>query len=292
MTRIISIQSQVLFGHVGNSAAVPAMRIHGAEVTAVPTTLLSNHPHYPSMRGRLLEPELVADLLLGVEERGLVDEAAVLVTGYMGRPETGDVVAGFVERALRRNPKLLYVCDPVLGDDDLGGFTDPALLEVFRERLVPLAAVATPNGWEARLLAGVGEGAAGLELLAALRGAGFRDMVVTGGSASGERLRALVLDGVEASAVETARLPVRPAGTGDFFTGVLAAELAEGAALPAAAARAMAVTFAMLERTPLAPWAEMPVETALADVLAAAPALRPESIGGLSQISAEGRGLA
>ena len=70
---VISIQSQVVHGHVGNSAAAYAMQAEGVNVAAVPTTLLSNHPRYPTLRGRVLESELVADLLKGVEERDLVD---------------------------------------------------------------------------------------------------------------------------------------------------------------------------------------------------------------------------
>jgi len=82
--QVISIQSQVVHGHVGNSAAVYPLQAAGFEVAAVPTTLLSNHPHYPTMRGRVLEADLVADLLLGVEERQLPQQAAAILTGYMG----------------------------------------------------------------------------------------------------------------------------------------------------------------------------------------------------------------
>ena len=81
---VISIQSQVVYGHVGNSAAVYPMQAEGVTVAAVPTTLLSNHPQYPTMRGRVLDADLVTDLLLGVEERGLIEQAAVLITGYLG----------------------------------------------------------------------------------------------------------------------------------------------------------------------------------------------------------------
>ena len=73
---VISIQSQVAYGHVGNSAAVFPMQMHGIDVIAVPTTLLSNRPGYPTIRGRVLDAQLVADLLLGIEERGAVDTRA------------------------------------------------------------------------------------------------------------------------------------------------------------------------------------------------------------------------
>jgi len=102
---VISIQSQVAFGHVGNSAAVFPMQMHGIDVTAVPTTLLSNRPGYPSIRGRVLEPQLVADLLRGVEERGAVDTCETILSGYLGSPEIAAVVADFVARAKNPQPE-------------------------------------------------------------------------------------------------------------------------------------------------------------------------------------------
>src|SRR5215475_16060640 len=114
---VISIQSQVVFGHVGNSAAVFPMQMHGIDVVAVPTTLLSNRPGYPTIRGRVLDAQLVADLLLGIEERGALDTSAMILSGYLGSPEIAAVVADFVQRAKSRtkarNPALTYCCDPV-----------------------------------------------------------------------------------------------------------------------------------------------------------------------------------
>src|SRR5437879_13462302 len=98
---VISIQSQVVHGHVGNSAAVHAMQAEGVNVAAVPTTLLSNHPRYTTLRGRVLEAELVADLLKGVAERDLVDEASVLLTGFLGAPSKHTVMADFADQAMR-----------------------------------------------------------------------------------------------------------------------------------------------------------------------------------------------
>ncbi len=109
---VISIQSQVAFGHVGNSAAVFPMQMHGIDVTAVPTTLLSNRPGYPTIRGRVLDAQLVADLLRGIEERGAVETCDMILSGYLGSPEISAVVADFVARATARNPKLAYCCDP------------------------------------------------------------------------------------------------------------------------------------------------------------------------------------
>src|ERR1700739_2201095 len=105
---VISIQSQVAFGHVGNSAAVFPMQIHGIDVIAVPTTLLSNRPGYKTIRGRVLEAQLVADLLLGIEERGAVERANLILSGYLGSADIADVVADFVARAQARNPRLAF----------------------------------------------------------------------------------------------------------------------------------------------------------------------------------------
>src|SRR6202012_5449844 len=110
---VISIQSQVASGHVGNSAAVFPMQMHGIDVVAVPTTLLSNRPGYPTIRGRVLEAELVADLLLGIEERGGVYAASMILSGYLGSAGIAGVVADFVARAKSRNGALRYTLDPV-----------------------------------------------------------------------------------------------------------------------------------------------------------------------------------
>src|SRR5271156_5434364 len=92
---VISIQSQVAWGHVGNSAAVFPMQMHGIDVVAVPTTLLSNRPGYPTLRGRVLDAHLVGDLLLGIEERGAVDTCQIILSGYLGSADIAAVVADF-----------------------------------------------------------------------------------------------------------------------------------------------------------------------------------------------------
>jgi pyridoxine kinase len=95
---VISIQSQVAYGHVGNRAAVFPMQSRGVDVIAVPTTLVSNRPGYPTIRGRILEADLVADLLMGIEERGAVDSCRMILTGYLGSPEIAGVVTEFMTR--------------------------------------------------------------------------------------------------------------------------------------------------------------------------------------------------
>jgi pyridoxine kinase len=219
--------------------------------------LLSNHPRYPTVRGRVLDAELVADLLRGVEERGLVDDAAVLVTGYLGSADNAVVIADFVERALSRNSKLIYLCDPVIGDDGRVYVAD-GILDVVRHRLLPVARLITPNLFELELLSGVKiVDTDGLRTAAALVG---QHVVATGctlaDTPEGQVETILCADG-RLSRFATPRLPILPYGTGDLLTGLIAAHLAKGMAVEAAVRLAVETIFAVLVRTQQAGSAEM-----------------------------------
>ena len=258
---VISIQSQVVHGHVGNSAAVFPMQAEGVRVAAVPTTLLSNHPRYPTVRGRVLDAALVSDLLLGVEERGLIDEATVLLTGYLGSKANADVVADFVERALERNPKLISLCDPVIGDDGKVYVAD-GILDVVRNRLVPNASLVTPNQFELELLSGIAaEDASGLlAASAAISAQGPAGVIATGCTLADTlagQVETILCAGGKLSRFTTARLPIRPYGTGDLLAGLIAAHLAKGATIENAVGDAVAWVFATLVRTQEAGSAEM-----------------------------------
>ena len=258
---VISVQSQVVHGHVGNRAAAYAIQAEGVNVAAVPTTLISNHPRYPTVRGRVLESALVADLLTGVEERGLVESAAVLVTGYLGSPGNAAVVADFVERALTKNPNLIYLCDPVIGDDGRVYVAD-GILDVVRQRLVPAASLITPNQFELGLLAGMT--IADTQALAAARAklaghAGFA-VVATGcrlADTPAEQVETILCVEDRLTRLATADLPIRPSGTGDLLSGLIAAHLAKDESTEVAVQLAVETVFAVLVRTAQAGSAEM-----------------------------------
>lgn len=248
---VISIQSQVVHGHVGNSAAVFPLQACGIEVTAVPTALLSNHPHYSSMRGEVLDVKLVRDLLRGVEERGLVDTCKVLISGYLGSPEIAAAVIDFVRRAKARNPKLLYLCDPVMGDAGPGVYVEEDLRALFCEGLVPLADIITPNQFELEQLAG--RAPATLEgIVAAARGIGPSTVAVTGvqlQDASPQIVQTLAIEPRAAWMVSTPRISCHPSGTGDLFTALFAAALVQGLATGAALGRAVSGVYGVVEET-------------------------------------------
>lgn len=269
---VISIQSQVAFGHVGNSAAALPMRACGVEVIEVPTALLSNHPHYASMYGRILDASLVADLLTGIAERGAHARAAVILSGFLGSADTASAVAAFVERAKADNPAVVFACDPVMGDADLGYFADPALRDAFADALVPLADVVLPNAFELGTLCGFDITSA-VDVARARTQLG-RPAVVATSVAVPERparLATVTATMQGCTSVEVARRSVRPAGTGDLLAGLVAARVALGIPLPAAVARAAAGVDVALSHTSAEPWAEMPIAAYLDPIVAANP---------------------
>jgi pyridoxine kinase len=251
---VISIQSQVAFGHVGNSAAVFPMQMHGIDVIAVPTTLLSNRPGYPTLRGRVLDAQLVSNLLLGVEERGALDACRMIVSGYLGSPEIAAVVADFVARARARHPALLYCCDPVLGDRDRGMFVQTDIPPVVRDRLCPLADIITPNHYEFDYLAGTEATTSGQMIAQAqtLLARGPSTVVITSAELSdapGSEIETLAVERSQSWRVRTPKLAISPSGTGDLFAALFASARVQGRTTPQALGHAASAIYAVLERT-------------------------------------------
>jgi pyridoxine kinase len=251
---VISIQSQVAYGHVGNSAAVLPLQMHGIDVIAVPTTLLSNRPGYPTLRGRVLDAALVADLLRGIEERGVVETCQIILSGYLGSPEIATVVADFVQRARARNAAISYCCDPVLGDRDRGLFVHTDIPPLVRDRLCSLANLITPNHFEFEWLCGatattIDEVIAQAQVLLAR---GPSTVVITSAELADTpagQIETLAIERTEAWRVCTPKLPISPSGTGDLFAALLVAARVHGSDTPAALAHAASAIFTVLERT-------------------------------------------
>jgi pyridoxine kinase len=263
---VISIQSQVAYGHVGNSAAMFPMQMHGIDVVAVPTTLLSNRPGYPTIRGRVLDAQLVSDLLLGIEERGAVETSQMILSGYLGSPEIAAVVAEFVARAKARNPKLAYCCDPVLGDRDRGLFVHADIPPLVRDLMCPLADIITPNHFEFEWLCGAKTTTSDQMIAQAqtLLGRGPSTVVVTSAELEdtpNDEIETLAVerteDGFKAWRVRTPKLPISPSGTGDLFASLLVSARISGADTPEALGHAASAIFAVLERTAIRGTEEM-----------------------------------
>jgi pyridoxine kinase len=273
---ILSIQSQVAYGHVGNSAAVLPLQRLGFDVFPLNTVQLAHHPGYGAWRGHQLEPEQLDEILRGLEERGVLGRCAAVLSGYLGAAGTADVVMRAVAAVRRARPEARYLCDPVIGDDAPGVFVSAGVPEAIRERLVPLADIVLPNRFELAQL--VGRRIEALEEVRAaaaeLRARGPRLVVVTGLSLRerpGE-LAVLADAAEEAWLVATPQLPLSiGGGTGDAFSALFLGHYLSTGELRAGLERAIAAMFALVERTSAAGAEELELVAAQDELVAPAP---------------------
>lgn len=272
---LVSVQSQLAYGHAGNSAAVPVLRMLGLRVVEVPTTLLSNTPFYPEVRGRVLPSDWLAELLLGLDERGVSARARMVASGYFGSVANGEAFADWLEgrRALAAAPR--YLLDPVIGDTHTGAYVEPGLEEVFARRLLPLAWMVTPNAFELERLSGHPALRQDDALAAARRLLRRGPEWVVAHSVVGEGLLMLVVGREGAWRLCSPHLDLDVAGTGDVLAALLATFVLRGEPPHRAAERALAGVHAALESTLAHGWEELDVLSAPAAALADGPARFP-----------------
>jgi len=264
---VISVQSQLVYGYAGNSAAVPPLRALGVRVAEIPTTLLSNAPFYETTRGRVLPSDWFADLLLGAGERGLPQRARMLVSGYFGSVGNGAAFADWLDAVLPSSPQLRYCLDPVIGDTHTGPYVEPGLEKVFAERLLPHAWLVTPNAFELGRLTGMPSLAQDDAIAASQALLARGPEWVLAHSVGGDPGQLVTL-AVSRDAIwrwSSPHLPVDVAGTGDVLMSLLVAFLLRGETFEQAISRAIAGVHVALETTLANGHEEF-------DVLAAAPA--------------------
>ncbi len=253
MPNVLSIQSSVAYGHVGNSAAVFPLQRLGLEVWAVHTVQFSNHTGYGAWRGEIKTPEHIADVVAGIEDRGVLGRCDGVVSGYLGGAALGEVVLETVGKVKALNPKALYACDPVIGDVDRGVFVRPGIPEFFKEQALARADLITPNQFELAYLSGreVTDLESAIAAAQALRAMGPATVFVTSlevGVPAGE-LGVLAVGEEGTWFVGHPRLDVRLNGTGDVMTALLTAERLQGSALAGGLARAVSRMYALVEAT-------------------------------------------
>ena len=152
---ILSIQSWVSYGHVGNASAVFPLQRLGAEVWAINTVQFSNHTGYGDWQGTVYSGQSISDLVDGIAARDAFRRCDAVLTGYVGRADIGDAILHAVSTARRANPRALYCCDPVIGDTGTGVYVRPGIEDFLRARALPAADIATPNRFEIERLTGI-----------------------------------------------------------------------------------------------------------------------------------------
>ncbi len=245
---ILSIQSSVAYGHVGNSAAVFTLQRLGFEVWAVNTVALSNHPGHGGWRGHFATPASVAEIVRGLDDRGVLARCDAVLTGYLGDPGMGEVAIDAILRVRAANRDVRVCCDPVMGDAGRGFFVRPGIPEFFRERALAHADIVVPNAFELEFLAG--RSCAGVEeaLVAAdiVRALGPGLVVVTGLAPGPGRIATLAVGADGAWIVDTPFVDGPKNGAGDLFSALFLGHALRTADTAAALAGAVSATHAMM----------------------------------------------
>jgi len=251
---ILSIQSHVAYGHVGNSAAVFPLQRIGVEVWPVHTVQFSNHTGYGAWRGRAFSGEAIRAVVEGIDERGVLGECDGVISGYLGSADIGEAVVDTVGRVKGANPAARYCCDPVIGDVGRGVFVRRGVPELIRERALPIADFVTPNQFEldfltARTTATLSEALGAVDALHAL---GPRVVLVTSlrlDDTPADALDLVASDGIDRYRLRTPLLPLTINGAGDLIAALFFAHhLSTGSAAEALSLAASSL-FGVLSRT-------------------------------------------
>lgn len=281
MRTILTIQSHVAFGHVGNRAAVFPLERLGCEAIAVNTVQFSNHTGYGAWTGTVFPADHIAEIVAGIDARGGLAGCDAVLTGYMGDAALGDVVLDTLARVRALNPDALYCCDPVMGDVGRGFFVRPGIPEFFRDRAVPAADVITPNQFELEWLTGgrVADLAGALAATARARALGPRLVMVTSltrADAPAGGIEVLLDTDEGAWLVGTERLALDPApnGAGDCIAALFLARLLETRDPPTALVHAVSAIHAVFQATLAAGRRELQI-IAAQDALVSPPVLFP-----------------
>jgi pyridoxine kinase len=218
---ILSIQSHVVYGHVGHQASTFPLQRLGHEVWALPTVLYSNHLAHPSFTGRKLEPRLIEELIEGLRKLDFLGRIDTVLTGYLGDAPTVPVVIAALEAARAKKPEVVFACDPVMGDDG-ALYVSKELAQAIDKELVPRADILFPNIFELQHLSGLP--VTGLKdvrpAMEALRKKTRRALIVATGipdETHRELITALALDDSGLWQAKAKRHDMGASGNGDCF---------------------------------------------------------------------------
>ncbi|EMF4673683.1 pyridoxine/pyridoxal/pyridoxamine kinase [Providencia stuartii] len=235
---VISIQSQVIYGSVGNSIAVPALMKQGLRVAAVPTVILSNTPHYVTCHGGELPGEWFRGYLSGLVERDCLGSVRAILTGYLGSRDKAHDLAQWLSSVRQSYPSIPVIVDPVMGDEDSGFYIPPEIADVYRDEVLPLATGIIPNKFELATLSGqqiktLDDATQAARLL--LKGHTQWVIITSAFQPDDESIEVVCVTKQDVAVIRHKRYPVTPKGTGDLFGAELTAQLLAGLSVPDAA---------------------------------------------------------
>jgi pyridoxine kinase len=250
---ILSIQSEVAYGHVGNSAAVLPLQRLGFEVWPVNTVQLGHHPGYGRFRGHQVDPERLAEILDAALDKAPIAACAGMIVGYLGDGRIADLAIRALSAIRAVRPDLTFLLDPVIGDDGPGVFVKPAVPSAIRERLLPAAQIVTPNRFELAFLSAkaVNDLDQAREAVANLLGRGPALVAATGLPCPDDpkMLAILAASRKESWVVRTPRIETPFSGAGDAFSALFLGHRLLAPDLKTALERAAAAMYSLIELT-------------------------------------------
>jgi pyridoxine kinase len=251
---LISIQSHVAYGHVGNSAAVFALQRLGCEVWPVHTVQFSNHTGYGTWKGEVFAAARIGEVIDGIADLGVLGACDGVLSGYIGAVETGEAIVAAVGKVKAANPHASYCCDPVIGNRARGEFVRPGVAEFMRERALPAAGVVTPNHFELDRLVEreTRDLAAILSAVDDIHARGPRAVLVTSvrsDATPADSLDVIASDGSARYLVRTPLLATPANGAGDLIAALFFFHYLRSGSVADALAAATSSVFGLLRRT-------------------------------------------
>ena len=280
---LLSIQSHVAYGHVGNAAAVFPLQRIGVEVWPVHTVQFSNHTGYGEWRGEVFDAAMIRDVVTGIEQRGVLGECDGVLSGYMGGADIGSAILDCVAAVKRANPAARYACDPVIGDVGRGVFVREGIPEFIKAKAVPAADIVTPNQFELDYLSGHASKTldAARAAVNAVHALGPRAILVTSlhtKETPEDAIDMLASDNGGCFRLRTPKLPLDVSGAGDAIAALFFAHYLRSGNAGEALARAGSSIFGVLAKTAAAGAREIQLVAAQDEIVNPTRMFEPEKI--------------
>lgn len=241
--KILSIQSKVVYGYVGNNIADLAIQLHGLDVISFPTVYLSAHTGHRPIHGKAISKELFDDLIAGIEDINVLDTTACVVTGYIGSEEILRSSSQFIQRIKKSFPHKLYICDPVMGDINTGLYVPDIVAEQLISTLIPYCDILTPNQFELEYILQnkVTSISAIVDLVKSNPLLSQKTIIATGchleDTPEGQ-IETIIIRGEDTERIYSQNIDIDTVGTGDLFAAIFASQLTKGKDIVSAAAKA------------------------------------------------------
>lgn len=280
---LLSIQSHVAYGHVGNDAAVFPLQRLGIEVWPVHTVQFSNHPGYGAWKGRVFDAGMIREVVAGIAERGVLPSCHGVLSGYMGAVETGEAILDAVASVKAANPSARYCCDPVIGDAGRV-YVREGIPSFIRDRVLPAADIVTPNQFELDHLTGsdTRTSAGACSAIDAIHARGPAIVLVTSlhtGDTPADCIELVASDATGKFRLRTPRLPISPNGAGDAVAALFFAHCLRTGSAAEALRLAGSAVFGLLARTAAAGAREILLIDAQEEIVAPSRMFEPERVG-------------